>query len=35
LQNDIAQAELDFQNTEEIKYLKYYPVISFGLNYRF
>ena len=32
---DIAQAEQDFKDTDEIKYLKYYPVISVGLNYRF
>lgn len=35
LQNDIAQAEQDFKDTDEIKYLQYYPVVSFGLNYRF
>ncbi|MCP5382362.1 MAG: hypothetical protein H6912_08320 [Kordiimonadaceae bacterium] len=35
LQADIAQAEQDFRDTDEIKYLRYYPVISVGLNYRF
>ena len=35
LQADIAQAEQDFKDTDEIKYLRYYPVISVGLNYRF
>ncbi|MCC3861614.1 hypothetical protein [Pseudemcibacter aquimaris] len=35
LQDNIAQAEQDFRDTDEIKYLKIYPVISFGLNYRF
>ena len=32
---DIAQTELDFNDSDELKYLKYYPVISVGLNYRF
>ena len=32
---DIEQAEQDFRDTDEISYLKYYPVISVGLNYRF
>lgn len=35
LQENIAQAEQDFRDTDEIKYLKIYPVISFGINYRF
>ncbi len=35
LQNNIVQVEQDFANTKELKYLKYYPVISIGLNYRF
>jgi len=35
LENEIVQAERDFQDTNEIKYLQYYPVISVGLNYRF
>lgn len=32
---DIAQAEQDFRDADELKYLKFYPVISIGLNYRF
>ena len=32
---DIEQTEQDFRDTDEIGYLKYYPVISVGLNYRF
>ena len=32
---DINQVEQDFRDTDEIGYLKYYPVISVGLNYRF
>ncbi len=32
---DIEQAEQDFRDTDEIKYLKFYPVVSIGLNYRF
>lgn len=32
---DIEQVEQDFRDTDEISYLKYYPVISIGLNYRF
>lgn len=35
LLDDIAQAEQDFKDTDEIKYLKIYPVLSIGLNYRF
>ena len=35
LLTDIEQAEQDFQDTDEINYLKYYPVISVGVNYRF
>ncbi|MBT5187290.1 MAG: hypothetical protein HOH19_01065 [Kordiimonadaceae bacterium] len=32
---DIAQTELEFNDSDELKYLKYYPVLSVGLNYRF
>lgn len=32
---DIAQAEEDFRDTDEVNYLKFYPVISIGINYRF
>lgn len=32
---DIEEAEQDFRDSDEIGYLKYYPVISVGLNYRF
>lgn len=32
---DIAQTEQDFRDTDEIKYLRFYPVLSFGVNYRF
>lgn len=35
LQADIARAEQDFRDEDDIKYLKYYPVVSVGLNYRF
>ena len=35
LQNDIAQVEEDFRDTDEIKYLRFYPVVSLGVNYRF
>ena len=35
LQADIARAEQDFRDEDDIKYLKYYPVVSIGLNYRF
>lgn len=34
-QSDIAQVEQDFRDTDEIKYLRFYPVLSFGINYRF
>jgi len=32
---DIVQAEQAFRDTGEVNYLKFYPVISVGLNYRF
>ena len=35
LLDSIAQVEQDFRDTDEINYLKFYPVISVGLNYRF
>lgn len=35
LLTDIEEAERDFRDSDEIGYLKYYPVISVGLNYRF
>lgn len=35
LLNNIEQAEQSFKDTDEINYLKYYPVISLGINYRF
>lgn len=35
LLENIAQVEQDFRDTDEINYLKFYPVISVGLNYRF
>lgn len=35
LQANIAQAEQDFRDTDEISLLRFYPVISVGLNYRF
>ncbi len=35
LQANIAQAEQDFRDTDEIKLLRFYPVVSIGLNYRF
>lgn len=35
LQENLAQVEQDFRDTDEINYLKFYPVISVGLNYRF
>jgi hypothetical protein len=35
LLENIAQLKQDFRDTDEINYLKFYPVISVGLNYRF
>ncbi len=35
LEANIAQAEQDFRDTDEISLLRFYPVISIGLNYRF
>ncbi len=35
LLENIAQVEQDFRDTDEINYLKFYPVVSVGLNYRF
>jgi len=32
---DIEEAERDFRESDEVGYLKYYPVVSVGLNYRF
>lgn len=35
LQSNIEQVEQDFRDTDEISLLRFYPVISVGLNYRF
>ena len=35
LLENIAQVEQDFRDTDEIGILKFYPVISVGVNYRF
>ena len=35
LLDSIAQAETDFKDSDELKYLKIYPVISVGVSYRF
>lgn len=35
LQANIEQAEQDFRDTDEISLLRFYPVVSVGLNYRF